>query len=71
MEAVCIGCMPAEDDAAGAALAVSARALFENGFENGVSVNRMVSELQAAAALPTKLTRAIRDTATQCPEPTR
>jgi hypothetical protein len=31
----------------------------------------MVSELQAAAALPINTTRAIRDTAAQCPEHTR
>jgi hypothetical protein len=31
----------------------------------------MVSVLHAAAALPIRLTRAIRETATQCPEHTR
>ena len=50
---------------------VSIRSLLANGLENGVSANRALSVLQAAAALPIKLTRAIRDTATQCPEPTR
>jgi hypothetical protein len=47
------------------------RSLDANGLANGFSENRMVSELQAAAALPIKPTRAIRDTATHCPEHTR
>lgn len=47
------------------------RSLDANGLENGFSESRIVSELQAAAALPIKPTRAIRDTATHCPEHTR
>ena len=50
---------------------VSIRSLAAKGLENGFSANRALSVLHAAAALPINPTRAIRDTATQCPEPTR
>jgi hypothetical protein len=41
------------------------RSLFANGLAKGLSENRTVSPLQAAAALPINPTRAIRDTETQ------
>jgi hypothetical protein len=47
------------------------RSLAANGLEKGFSANRALSVLHAAAALPIKATRAIRDTAAQCPELTR
>jgi hypothetical protein len=50
---------------------VSIRSLAAKGLEKGFSENRALSVLQAAAALPIKPTRAIRDTAAQCPELTR
>lgn len=38
------------------------------GLENGLLENRIVSPLQAAAALPIKAARATRETVNQCPE---
>src|SRR3954453_18564230 len=57
--------------AAGCGWFAATRSLDPNGFENGVSANRIVSVLHAEARPPINPTRAIRDTATQRPAHTR